>query len=79
LAGEGDTPLATVNVVITETPRCHRCFSRMVMGRLEPRKDGCEKRLYDCPKCHFTEAKLVSDPLKSEVLRRLTENVRPPV
>jgi hypothetical protein len=64
--------------MISETPRCQRCFSRMVLARAEPSKGGLEKRIFECPKCHFTDAKIVTDPMQSEAIRRLTENVRPP-
>jgi hypothetical protein len=42
-------------------------------------KDGSEKQMFECPKCAFIETKMVADPLESETIRRLTENVRPPV
>jgi hypothetical protein len=51
----------------------------MVLAGSEPQKGGCEKRTFNCPKCHFIDTKIVTDPLQSEAIRRLTENVRPPV
>jgi hypothetical protein len=51
----------------------------MVLSRTEPRKGGLEERVFECPKCAFIETKIITDPLESETLRRLTENVRPPV
>jgi hypothetical protein len=51
---------------------------RMMLASTEYRKDGAEKRTFDCLKCHFTEAKVVDDPLKSSALARLADGVRPP-
>jgi hypothetical protein len=79
IAGDGENFARRAHIMINEAPRCHRCFSRTVPGRSELRKDGCEKRTFECPKCHVIETKIVTDPLESESLRRLTENVRPPV
>jgi hypothetical protein len=50
----------------------------MMLARLEPYGDGGEKRTFECPKCDFIETAVVSDPLKSEALTRLTNSVRPP-
>jgi len=50
----------------------------MVLARAEPAKGGLEKRIFECPKCHFTETKVIGDPLKSGDVIRLTETLRPP-
>jgi hypothetical protein len=51
----------------------------MMLARLEPFGDGSEMRMFECFKCNFVETKIVADPLKSEAVARLTENVKPPV
>jgi hypothetical protein len=51
----------------------------MELARAEPRKDGSEKQMFECPKCAFIETRMATDPFKSEEIKRLTENVRPPV
>jgi hypothetical protein len=44
-------------------------------GPAELREGGFEKQMFEYPKCAFTET--VTDPIKSEAIRRSTENVRP--
>ena len=41
---------------------------------------GCqsEKQTFECPKCEMIETRVVTDPLKSEAMRRLTNNIRRP-
>jgi hypothetical protein len=73
-----ESPCPVVKVMMSESPRCQRCFSRMVLARAEPAKGGLEKRIFECPKCHFTETKVIGDPLKSGDVIRLTETLRPP-
>jgi hypothetical protein len=41
------------------------------------RPDRSEKRTFECPKCDFIETKVVSDPLSSEEVNRLTANILP--
>jgi hypothetical protein len=37
-----------------------------------------EKRIFECATCGATETKFVADPLDSDQLTRLTDNIRPP-
>jgi len=66
------------SLIFIERPRCSRCQTRMMLARLELTGNGCEKRMFECPKCDFIETKIVTDPIKSEAVARLTENVKPP-
>jgi hypothetical protein len=66
-------PLAPI-----ERPRCSRCSIRMLLTRAEPRKDGFEKRVFECAKCHEIEIKMVADPLRSDKVVRLANSVLPP-
>jgi hypothetical protein len=61
-----------------ERPRGGRCQMRMDLAQVQTRSDGSEKRIFECSKCKFVEAKLLSDPMKSEAVSRLAEGVRPP-
>lgn len=65
--------LSLTDVMLTsiERPRCTRCQTRMDLTRLTPLPDGSEKRMFECPKCHFIETKTVADPLKSDEIERL--------
>ncbi|MDB5583503.1 MAG: hypothetical protein JWR80_8679 [Bradyrhizobium sp.] len=66
-------------ITIVERVRCPRCQTRMDLASSAPRKDGSEKRIFECGKCHYVETVMVADPLTSSNLERLTNNVRPPV
>jgi hypothetical protein len=74
-----DMPLSLTDVLLTpiERPRCGRCHTRMDLSSIVPRPDHCEKRTFECPKCDFIETRVVSDPLKSDEVNRLADNVRP--
>jgi hypothetical protein len=72
-----NTPYVPLSSI--ERPRCGRCFTRMTLARLAPLSDGSEQRTFECPKCNAIETRTVADPLKSEIVMRLTTNVRPPV
>jgi hypothetical protein len=61
-----------------ERPRCDRCRARMDLTSLVPRPGRAEKRTFECPKCDFIQTKVVSDPLGSEEVNRLADNIRPP-
>jgi hypothetical protein len=61
-----------------EHPHCQRCRTGMVLVNSECRKDGSEKRMFECVKCHFLETKMVADRSKSPAIERLATNVRPP-
>lgn len=61
-----------------ERPRCDRCQSLMLLARISPLPGGSERRTFECPKCNAIETKTVADPLRSESIGRLTNNVRPP-
>ena len=61
-----------------EHPRCPRCSTRMALQRTHAQKDGFEKRMFECAKCHYIETKMVADPLKSDAVARLAQSIRPP-
>jgi hypothetical protein len=61
-----------------ERPRCKRCQTRMMLSRLEPEGDGSQKRTFECSTCGFIETRIVPDPLHSDAVLRLADNVRPP-
>jgi hypothetical protein len=61
-----------------ERPRCLRCRMRTNLASLAPRPDGSEERTFECPKCDFTETRIIPDPLRSREINRLADNVRPP-
>jgi hypothetical protein len=61
-----------------ERPRCANCQTRMLLARSSPLPNGAEKRIFECPKCSLSETRMVTDPLKSETVERLTAHVRPP-
>jgi hypothetical protein len=50
----------------------------MRLGRIQPLPDGSEKRVFECPKCDLVETKIIADPLRSELVSRLTESIKPP-
>jgi hypothetical protein len=50
----------------------------MNLASLAPRPDGSEKRIFQCPHCDFIETRIVADPLASDEVRRLADNIRPP-
>jgi hypothetical protein len=72
--------LSLTDVLLTpiERPRCGRCETRMMLAQITPQSDRTEKRIFECPKCSFIETRVVTDPLKSESINRLTANIRPP-
>jgi hypothetical protein len=72
------TGLLRLPVSLLERPRCPGCQMRMMLARTEYRKNGSEKRIFECLKCHSAETKIVDDPLKSSALARLADSVRPP-
>lgn len=61
-----------------ECPRCVRCLTRMRLADAVLGSDRSEKRIFECAKCNATEIRFVADPLDSEELNRLTDNLRPP-
>ena len=61
-----------------ERPRCVRCLTRMRLAKIVLGAGYSEKRIFECAKCGVTEVKFVADPLDSDDLTRLTNNIRPP-
>jgi tRNA(Ile2) C34 agmatinyltransferase TiaS len=61
-----------------ERPRCPQCQVRMRLAQSEPLKDGFEKRVFECGKCKTIETKMVADPLKSDAVARLANELMPP-
>jgi hypothetical protein len=50
----------------------------MRLAKIVPDAGSTEKRIFECAKCGATETKFVADPLDSDELNRLTNNIRPP-
>ena len=69
---------ASSPIAAIEHPRCARCSTRMALTKSELRRDGFQKRIFECNKCHFMVTKMVGDPLKSETVSRLANSVVPP-
>jgi len=69
---------ADLALAAIEHPRCSRCSTRMALTKSETRKDGFEKRAFECTKCHYMETRMVADPLRSDTLARLANSVVPP-
>ena len=61
-----------------ERPHCVRCLTRMRLAKIVLGAGHSEKRIFECAKCGATETKFVADPLDSDELTRLTDNIRPP-
>jgi len=61
-----------------ERPRCVRCLTRMRLARIVLGLGHSEKRVFECATCGAIETKLVADPLDSDDVTRLTNNIRPP-
>jgi hypothetical protein len=70
---------ARIPLAAIEHPRCIRCSVRMALTKSEPRKDGFEKRMFECGKCHRGEIRMVADPLRSDRLTRIARSVAPPI
>jgi hypothetical protein len=70
--------LTDVLLTPIERPRCGRCRTRMNLSSIVAQSDHYEKRTFECPKCDFIETRVVSDPLTSEQVNRLADNIRPP-
>jgi hypothetical protein len=70
--------LTDVLLLPIERPRCARCGIRMNLISLAARPDHSEKRTFECPKCELIETRVVSDPLGSREINRLTDHIRPP-
>jgi hypothetical protein len=50
----------------------------MTLIGAEPCGGYSEKRIFGCSKCNFMDTRIVDDPLKSGVIVRLAEGLRPP-
>lgn len=61
-----------------ERTRCVRCLTRMRLAKIAQGAEHSEKRIFECATCGATETRLVADPLDSDDLTRLTNNIRPP-
>jgi hypothetical protein len=49
----------------------------MNLTSITPRADHSEKRVFECPKCRFIDTKFAIDPLQSNEVDRVPDNVRP--
>jgi transposase-like protein len=65
-------------LISIECPRCNRYRTRMKLVTIELRARNVEKRMFECPKCHFIETKIATDPLSSDAITRLVDHVKPP-
>jgi len=63
---------------VIEHPRCITCSTRMTLTKSELRKDGFEKRIFECRKCRSLETKMVADPLRSARIAKLANSLAPP-
>jgi hypothetical protein len=72
-------PLSLTDVLHSpiERPGCIRCRTRMNLTSIAPRPDHSEKRIFECPKCHFIETRVVASSLGSEEVDRLANNFWP--
>ena len=52
-------------------PQCPECGCVMWLDRIEPRKPGYEERIFQCPRC------LYSDSAVAEVFRSISDVPRP--
>jgi tRNA(Ile2) C34 agmatinyltransferase TiaS len=60
-------------------PHCPKCQMRMITARVSGQVMGCENRMFRCAKCGHSETRmLASEPLQSDVLRRLKSELQPP-
>jgi hypothetical protein len=50
----------------------------MTLAGRQARRDGSEKRSFECAKCNFIATKIAGDPLRSDALIHLSHNLRPP-
>jgi hypothetical protein len=50
----------------------------MNLASLAPGPNRSEKRTFQCPQCDLLDIKIVADPLASDAVHRLTDNIRPP-
>ena len=70
--------LTDVLLTPIERPRCMQCRARMMLVVIEPCESNSEKRTFECSKCDVMEAIIVADPLRSEALTLLANNIKPP-
>ena len=60
-----------------ERPRCLKCHTMMMLARISPAGEGREQRLFECPKCDYTEMAIMEDPLK-QAAGWLGSELKPP-
>ena len=65
---------------VIEHPRCPRCRGpRMMLARDSPRPAGYVLRIFECHVCnHIHQTVAATDPLKSDALRWLSSDLKPP-
>jgi hypothetical protein len=58
---------------------CPKCQRRMITTAVSDGPEGFEHRRFECLKCTVTEIRMrASDPIKSDALRWLSGELRPP-
>ena len=62
-----------------ERPRCPKCTSRMNLARIMPGPKGFDLRNFECDKCdHVVMLTVATDPMKSDAMRWLAGDLKPP-
>jgi hypothetical protein len=62
-----------------ESPRCPRCYGRMMLARTRPRRLNFDARTFECVRCDHVETTLVAaDPMRSDTLGWLLGELRSP-
>lgn len=63
-----------------ERPRCPKCQKRMDLAQIMPGPKGYDLRYFECGKCdHVITLTVATDPMKSDALRWLTGDLKPPI
>jgi hypothetical protein len=62
-----------------ERPRCPRCQTRMSLARIMSGPSSHDLRTFECTKCQHVRKEMVpTDSTKSDALRWLVGNLKPP-
>ena len=62
-----------------QRPRCPKCTSRMNLARIMPGPEGFGLRNFECDKCdHVVMLTVATDPMKSDAMRWLAGDLKPP-
>lgn len=67
------------SLMAIERPRCPKCTSRMNLVRIMPGPKGFDLRNFECDKCdHVVMLTVATDPMKSDAMRWLAGDLKPP-